>query len=282
MHPHCKRLGLLLSISFLSGSSACKGQKNDFNAYLPPSSQEYERVESQPIETPKEILPDVWDLSDTDVSHIDPERKLIAFTFDDGPSKTMENILAVFAEHNESNPTCTASATFFLNGLHLTDENAPLLHTALLLGSELGNHTHFHKDLTKLSPDEALMEIERTDQALSRFDGKALHLLRPPFGAISAELKAQLKTPVINWTIDTLDWTGSSADDIYNSVYTARFSGAIVLMHDGHPATVNALKRLLPDLQADGYQVVSVSALAKAHGCNLHNGKEYIRARKQK
>lgn len=282
MHPYFKRLGLLLSISLLSGSCACKKEENNFNAYLPPSFQEYERMEPQPIETPKEIISNVWDLSDTDVSHISPDKKLIAFTFDDGPSTTMENILAVFAEYNESNPTCTASATFFLNGQHLTAETAPLLHTALLLGCELGNHTYFHKDLTKLSPDEALLEIERTDKVLSHFDGKPLHLLRPPFGAISPELKVQLNTPVINWTIDTLDWTGNSEDDVYNSVFTARFSGAIVLMHDGHPATVNALKRLLPDLQADGYQVVSVSALAKAHGCNLYNGKEYIRARKQK
>ena len=66
-----------------------------------------------------------------------------------------------------------------------------------------------------------------------------------------------------------------------SAVLEKKFSGAIVLMHDGYPATVEALKRLLPDLKKDGYQVVSVSAMAKAHGCTLRNGKEYIRARKQ-
>ncbi|MBQ8406240.1 MAG: hypothetical protein IJX09_06275 [Clostridia bacterium] len=52
-------------------------------------------------------------------------------------------------------------------------------------------------------------------------------------------------------------------------------------MHDGYKHTVDALKRLLPDLKADGYQVVSVSQLAKAHGCTLRRGSTYIRARKQ-
>jgi len=86
---------------------------------------------------------------------------------------------------------------------------------------------------------------------------------------------------LIDWTIDTLDWTGVSADTIYHTVYENRFSGAIVLMHDGYKNTVEAVKRLLPDLKADGYQVVSVSLLAKTHNCTLQRGKTYIRARKQ-
>ena len=86
---------------------------------------------------------------------------------------------------------------------------------------------------------------------------------------------------MIDWTIDTLDWTGVSEEDIYNSVFNYKFPGAIVLMHDGYNNTVSALKRLLPDLKAAGYQVVSVSKMAKAHHCTLQAGKVYIRARKQ-
>ena len=129
--------------------------------------------------------------------------------------------------------------------------------------------------------EELQEEIEKTDDALSRVDGKTLHLFRPPFGHINGEIKTKLQVPVINWTIDTLDWTGIHEEAIYNSVFEARFPGAIVLMHDGYHDTVNTLKRLLPDLKADGYQVVSVSALAKVHDCTLYNGKEYIRARKR-
>lgn len=266
---------------FLSSCTVQKRPKTDFNAYLPPSFPITEETPPLPVEMEPAPSSNTWDFSDVDISYIQPDRKLIAFTFDDGPSKTMENILAVFADYNERNPDCIATATFFLNGMHITEEALPLLHTAHILGSELGNHSHNHLELTTLSMEELQEEITRTDAILARVDGKPLHLFRPPFGHINSEIKSHLQVPVINWTIDTLDWTGNSENAIYDCVFGARFPGAIVLMHDGYQDTVNALKRLLPDLKADGYQVVSVSALAKAHGCTLYNGKEYIRARKR-
>lgn len=281
MQRYWKRLTWILSLSLLSGCSAHETPKEQLNAYLPPSFREMDVEIPQHSEIKSAPIDGVWDTSDVDISYISPTRKLIAFTFDDGPSKTMESILAVFTEYNEKNPDCRATATFFLNGQHVTEEAKPLLHTALLLGSELGNHTHHHQDLTKLSPESIQTEIEQTDTILSNIDGKPRHLLRPPFGLINADIKTTLSVPIINWTIDTLDWTGISEDTIYEHVFSARFSGAIVLMHDGYHATVNALKKLLPDLKADGYQVVSISALAKAHSCVLRNGKEYVRARKQ-
>lgn len=281
MQRYQTSFNLILSFLLLSGCSAPQPTKNNLNAYLPPSSREMEVEISEPLEVKIAPVDGVWDTSDIDISYVDTQKKLIAFTFDDGPSKTMESILAVFAEYNEKSPDCRATATFFLNGQHVTEESTPLLHTALLLGCELGNHTHFHHDLTKLSPSEVQSEIEQTDTLLSKIDGKTHHLLRPPFGLINADIKTALPVPVINWAIDTLDWTGVSEEAIYESVFSARFSGAIVLMHDGYYATVNALKKLLPALKEDGYQVLSVSALAKAHGCTLRNGKEYIRARKQ-
>ena len=282
MHKIFKTSVYLLCLTFLTSCRTKLPQENNFNAYLPPSYSGFEVVERvRPIEQISTSNEDAWDVSDVDISYIDPNKELISFTFDDGPSKTMENILAVFADYNEQNPDCIATATFFLNGGYISAEALPLLHTACILGCELGNHTQRHLNLTTLTPDEVQSEIQATDEILSRIDGKPLHLLRPPFGLIDQSLKATLNTPVINWTIDTLDWTGVNEEEIYNSVFTARFSGAIVLMHDGYPATVDALKRLLPDLKAEGYQVVSVSALAKAHGCKLYNKKEYIRARKQ-
>lgn len=272
---------LYICLTFFAGCSVEKAPKDNLNTYLPPSFSSLEEKSPSPIELEQSLDSSFWDLSDVDTSYVDHERKLIAFTFDDGPSKTMENILAVFADYNEQNPDCMATATFFLNGVHITDESLPLLHTAHILNCELGNHTHRHLNLTTLTQEDLQKEIRETDKILSRIDGKPFHLLRPPFGAINGEIKASLQVPVINWTIDTLDWTGKNSDEIYHSVFSARFSGAIVLMHDGYLATVEALKRLLPDLKADGYQVVSVSALAKVHGCTLYNGKEYIRARKQ-
>ena len=222
-----------------------------------------------------------WDVTNVDISEIDLQRKLISFSFDDAPSRTLENILAVFAAFNDKNEDCKASATVFFNGARFTRETTHLLYSALALDFELGNHTHSHYDLTTLEPSSLAEEIAKTDALLERADGRKHHLLRAPFGKVNEQVKSCAKAPIIDWTIDTLDWTNASEQEIYDSVFNNRFSGAIVLMHDGYEGTVAALKRLLPDLKADGYQVVSVSKIIKAHNCKFRNGGVYIRARKQ-
>jgi peptidoglycan/xylan/chitin deacetylase (PgdA/CDA1 family) len=225
--------------------------------------------------------PGVWGTSDVDVSRISEQKKLIAFTFDDAPSRTLENILAVYAAHNEAHPDCPAYATIFCNGKYINAQSPPLLAAAYAMGFELGNHTQLHHDLTTLTEEQLRWEMDTTDEILSTIDEKLRHLLRAPFGKINDTVKTVAPTPLIDWTIDTLDWTGKSEDEIYRSVMENKFSGAIVLMHDGYTHTVYALKRLLPDLEAEGYQVVSVSQLAKMNRCVLQKGKVYIRARKQ-
>lgn len=237
--------------------------------------------EDLPQTLPETANTDIWDVSTVDVSQIDNTRKLVSFTFDDTPARNLENILAVFAAFNESNPSCKATATLFVNGHLTTPEAKPFLSAAFAMNFELGNHTHSHLDLTTLTESEMQNEIDRTDEILQKIDGKRRHLLRAPFGKTNQALQAQAQTPIINWTIDTLDWTGVSAEEIYDSVSVNLYPGAIILMHDGYQNTVDALKKLLPDLEKRGYQVVNVSQLAKAHNCTLRKGKVYVRARKQ-
>lgn len=279
-----KYLSVLLGIC-LTILSACQKapdrRENKLNTYLPRSFEDYFTDYVPTVDRIDAETSNVWDVSDIDESHIDSTRKLIAFTFDDSPAKNMENLLAVFALFNEQNPDCPAFATFFCNGIRIRENALPLLQTAYAMGMELGNHTQAHLDLTKLSDEQISSEIEQTDRLLARIDGKPVHLLRPPYGNVNEQVKSQSRAPVIHWTIDTLDWRGDDEEDIYERVWQGRFSGAIVLMHSGYPYTVSALKRLLPDLKADGYQVVSVSAMAKVHRCDLKTGNVYIRIRKQ-
>lgn len=269
---------LTAAFSIASCSNVKTPIKNGVNSYMPPSFEENPPTETLPSE---EKNTDVWDTSDVDISHIQKGRKLIAFTFDDAPSKCTESIFTVFASFNENHQNHQANATLFVNGLRVSPTSQPLLHTATILGFELGNHTQRHVDLTKLSEEALLQELNQTDEILSRIDGKERHLLRAPYGAINEFVRAHAFTPIIDWTIDTLDWTGVSPEKIYQTAFNNRFSGAIVLMHDGYENTVEALKLLLPALMEDGYQVVSVSQLAKAHNCVLKKGNVYIRARKQ-
>ncbi len=222
-----------------------------------------------------------WDVSQIDISSINNDKKLIAFTFDDSPASTLESILSVFASFNEQNPNSPASATLFCNGRLISENALPNLYASLTLGWELGNHTTSHPDITSLPLESVLQEVAETEVLLNSIDGQEKHLFRPPFGRINEEVKNALSVPIIDWTIDTLDWTGISEEEIYDTVFSQKFAGAIVLMHDGYPNTVAALKRLLPDLKDAGYQVCSVSKMAKAHNCPLKNGSSYIRARKR-
>ncbi len=283
-----RRIATVFAFAFLLYSCDIKGESV---APPPQTDLQPKRIEDdlqlnpaplQPKEAEQNLSPsEVWDVSETDVSEIDFSRKFIAFTFDDAPSRTMENIFAVYADFNDKNPDCIACATVFFNGRLIDKQSEHLLYAAHTLGFELGNHTFSHADLTKLSMEDVEAEIKKTDELIKKADGKAYHLIRAPFGNVNDAVKKCAPTPLIDWTIDTLDWTGVSADDIFKSVFSNRFPGAIVLMHDGYQNTVEALKKLLPVLKEDGYQVVSVSQLSKLHNCPLIRGKVYIRARKK-
>lgn len=221
-----------------------------------------------------------WDISNVDISDVDTSRKLIAFSFDDAPARTIENIITAFTSFNESNPDCKASCTLFFNGYLFDNATIHLLNSAVALNMELGNHTYSHLDLTTLTPEKLQWEIDETDKLLQKADGKARHLLRAPFGKINERVKELAQAPILDWSIDTLDWTGKTDEEIFNTVFSKKADGAIVLMHDGYTPTIMALKKLLPALKEANYQVVSISQLAKANECTLKNGSVYIRARK--
>lgn len=267
----------MVSITFcgLFAFSACQTGKTDSSLSVLPTPLPIENSVSV------EETSNVWDVSDIDISEIDRNRKLIAVTFDDAPSSQLENILAVFADFNEKNPDCKAFATVFCNGNLCNENNLNTLYAASALGFELGNHSHSHFDLTTLSKKELEEEIDKTDEILEKIDGKKRHLFRAPFGRLNELVKETAQTPLIDWTIDTLDWTGISEEEIFEKVFSNKTNGHIVLMHDAKEYTVSALKSILPSLKEAGYQVVSVSQLAKAHDCVLKRGKVYIRLRKQ-
>lgn len=274
-----KKIPLLISFLYLFSACSTTSQAQ------PPLPFVQHSVTVFPSEKPLNISvqekPDnVWDVSDIDLSTINPEKKLLSFTFDDSVGKTLENLLAVFASFNESHPDAPAYATLFCNGAYINDENIHTLSAAYAMGWELGNHSFSHADFSTLSLDEQLNEIDQTEELLTKVDGKKSHLFRAPYGRIKKQDRANIPVPIIAWDVDTLDWAKKTEEEIYQTVMWKSYEGSVVLMHDGPINTVSAVKRLLPDLYDAGFQVVSVSMLAKAHNCSMKNGSEYIRLRK--
>ena len=269
----------LLSFAFLS-AAACSSPAQSGNSSpsepLPTPSEPEPSEPSAPSEDP--AAPPLWDVSDTDVSHIGENRRLIAFTFDDGVTDKTDALLNVFEAYNAANPDCIAHATLFTIGARVTAQNSKTLSRAVSMRFELGNHTFSHNDLTAMPLEKAEEELKKTDEILQSFDGKSAHLVRPAGGHVNAQILALRPAPFINWTsaLDPSDWRETvTENDVFNVVSENLSDGGIALMHQGYDKTIAAVKRLLPALKSQGFQVVSVSELIAFYGIKAEQGKLY-------
>lgn len=198
--------------------------------------------------------------------------KLIALTFDDGPSYNTSRLIDILNKYN-------AKATFFVVGSRLKD-NAKVLKKIKDSGMEIGNHTYSHKLLTKLSEDKINEEFSKTDNLVYEFTGKKPSIVRPSYGSVNKRIKKLADRPIIIWDIDTLDWKHHNSSYISNNVLNKAKDGDIVLMHDIYTATVNAVELLVPKLMNEGYQLVTVSELFYYKNITLEKGNVYGSAHK--
>lgn len=180
--------------------------------------------------------------------------KRVALTFDDGPDPvTTPALLATLASYH-------AVATFMLWGEHVAaDPN--LVKQIVAAGHAIGNHTYTHRSLVGLSPGEIQTELTRTDEAVFAATGLRTTFFRPPFGEIDAAVAAAARRPAVTWRVDSEDWRSHDAPSIIQRVTTLTQPGDVVLMHDGQPATVQALPEILQRLTAAQYRFVTVPAL---------------------
>ncbi len=184
----------------------------------------------------------------------------IALTFDDGPHpKKTDAILDLLEEYG-------IRATFFVIGENVGNYPAPLLR-AVSSGHEIGNHTFSHGRTARLSAEELESEIRKAEQTLLTVANVRTSLFRPPEGVCSDTVLRAAKTlgyRVILWNVDTRDWDKASAEEIVKCVRANVRNGSILLFHDYTAPgtnTLEALRRLIPELIADGYEFVTVSEL---------------------
>lgn len=200
-------------------------------------------------------------------SMIDPNKPMVALTFDDGPSKYTATILDQLEKYG-------AHATFFVVGNRVASY-PKTLKRAYELGCEIGNHSWSHPSLSSISVSAMKQEISKTDEAVEKVLGIKPDLLRPPYGAVDDDVKKYAGKPLIHWSIDTRDWEHRTKSKTVSSVLNNVRDGSIVLMHDIYSATAEAAVVLIPALIQKGYQLVTVSELAEYRGVNLKDGKIY-------
>lgn len=198
---------------------------------------------------------------------VNPKKPMVALTFDDGPGPYTERLLKCLKEND-------AVATFFLVGSSV-ERYQSTVKKAYQMGCEIGNHSWNHPQLTQLDGAALAAQIGNTNQVIKSACGHEPTLLRPPYGAYNSTVGAAAGMPLILWDVDTLDWKTRNVQSTVTSVMTDAKDGSIVLMHDIHLPTVEAVERIIPMLKQKGYQLVTVSELAKYKKEKLADGAAY-------
>lgn len=200
----------------------------------------------------------VFEEDNYDILNYTKSDKIIAFTFDDGPSYNTIKIVNTLVKYD-------SKATFFLVGNKI-EKYAKTMDVLVKNGMDIGNHTYSHKELTKLSDKEILKEIDLTNEVIYNKTGIKPMFLRPSYGAMNKRIKKLSTMPIIIWNIDTLDWKYHNSNKIKDKILKYVSDGDIILMHDTYVATLNAVEMVIPELKKQGYKIVSVSELFKYKG----------------
>lgn len=178
----------------------------------------------------------------------------VALTFDDGPHQTCTPALLDGLKQRG------VKATFFLMGENIAGKEE-LVQRMQADGHLIGNHSYRHIQMTKEGAEQACAEIEQTEQLIQSITGKRPEYLRPPYGAWNEQLECRVNLSTVLWNVDSLDWKFQNTKRIVRRVEKDVKDGDIILMHDIFPTSVEAALQIVDDLQAQGYEFVTVEEL---------------------
>lgn len=204
------------------------------------------------------------------IRELDPNRPMVALTFDDGPNPTTsKRIVDALIMYDQR-------ATFFDLGM-LVRRYPDTVRYESEAGMECESHTYDHKNLNKLNADEITWQIIESENAHREVLGRKPDLIRPPYGNANQLVKDVFcGYPLINWDIDTLDWKTKSSEKIMEEIRRHEsLDGKVILMHSIYDSTAEAVEIMVPELVSQGYQLVTVSELAAYKGIDLNNSVVY-------
>jgi len=184
----------------------------------------------------------------------------LALTFDDGPDANITPLVLKTLYDNK------IKATFFFLG-NQVQRSPEVVRQVASAGHEIENHTFSHQDLARLRhPEQIRKQIDDTQAALAGV-GVSAHFLRPPYGSINDVVKTTANMPLIVWNIDSQEWrTSMSPDAMAGSIISQARPGAIILMHDTHRVSAEALPKVISQLQMRGFRFVTVAELLHIDG----------------
>jgi peptidoglycan/xylan/chitin deacetylase (PgdA/CDA1 family) len=182
----------------------------------------------------------------------------IAMTFDDGPHATNTPKLLDLAAKRH------IKLTFFVLG-ECVQQNPAVLQREVAEGHEIGNHSWSHPNLAKLSDEAVRSQLRRTEDIIVKTAGVKPKLMRPPYGELTKRQRVWVNHDfgykVILWDVDPLDWKRPGPSVVARRIIAGARPGSIILSHDIHPPTIEAMPQVFDALLAKGFKFVTVSEL---------------------
>ena len=221
--------------------------------------EEYLTIEEQVVDVSEPIKRDLSEFKD---------KKLLAFTFDDGPSDGPTNkLLDNLEKYN-------ARVTFFVLGSRVNSYSSSLKR-AYEMGNTIGSHTYSHLNLFQLEDYDVMKEINNTNDAIEKVLGFRPKYLRAPYGNTNTHIKELSNMYTILWNVDTEDWKYKDAEKIKDNIVNHAHDGAIILLHDIYNTSVEGALLAMEELQ-DEYAFVSLEEMIELKGITLDKSKSYF------
>ncbi len=197
--------------------------------------------------------------------------KLVALTFDDGPSGRFTRKLLEGLEERG------AKATFLLCGYRM-EQYPDLTQRIFQEGHEIGLHGYSHNSMKDMCRRDTSLEIRKAMALIP--DGCEISFLRPPGGLCSECVQTVVEEfglSILHWSVDPKDWATDDAKAIKNSVISCVRDGDVILLHDMSDSSVEAALAIVDTLQGQGYRFVTASELARTRNTVLVPGRKYTR-----
>ncbi len=280
---------LVLYLGGLWLKDAVKEWRHDNNQGIvseqPPEGEEKPREEqpTEPAEEPSESAEEIKETPPEEPAEpeqpVVPEEpvvypgdaggpKLVALTFDDGPSGlTTPRLLDILQSRG-------VKATFFVLGT-MARKSPDIVRREAAEGHEVASHTPYHNQLTNLSFTQIQGEAAEMNRIFQEILGVNPPFTRPPYGSYNANVSAALGQPLVLWSVDPRDWQDRNASTVCSRVLATTRNGSIILIHDIHTTTVDAVPCIIDNLRAQGYEFATVTELAASRGMTLVNGGVY-------
>ena len=190
---------------------------------------------------------------------VDPNKKMIAITLDDGPHKSNTlRTVELFEKYD-------GRATFLMLGKNVK-QYPEIVKTVYEQGFEIGSHSWDHPDLRKLDANGIEKQIADTQNEIFKITGYEPEIIRPPYGAVNETAKQVIANngmKIALWNVDTEDWKVKNAQKIKETIVNKAFDGAVILIHDIHTFTIDGLEMALEELSRNGYQFVTLETLSQ-------------------